>query len=632
MKEFFKLAFFRKSLYFSLFFNIFAFLALTIFNNLEMVSLGMLAQDDIGFFSLFNKNKNQIISVEEIDTTLKEIDFDKKGQLTQEKISKYRIKHGQQSLLERVYCVVKNWFSITTNLRLAVFILSIVILKSLALFLSRFSTRILSINIAASLKERYFSHLQRLKYETFMHYDLGQLASRVVSDASQISQSINSLVLNTIYYPICMMVSFIACICLSYKLTFIVLVAVPSIFIPILWITRRVKKYTHSLQLSQDSFLSIIVDFLSGINIMKIFSMENYIFKKFCFQNNRIQRLEKKINFYDLLTRPILHIITIACLGVILFIGLNVLRLSLSEILVFCALLHQFYEPIRKFADENANVQKGVVATTRLLEILELEVEDVNQGKKTCFNHGIHLENLSFSYGSKWVLRDINLKIKKGEIVAIVGSTGSGKSTLLQIISSLLEPSEGSIYFDGVSFSEIQKSSLRDLIAYVNQQTFVYYDTVYSNIAFGRDILVKDVRQAAEMAEIDKFIDSLENGYDSLLLEGGKTLSGGQKQRICLARAFAKNAKILLLDEATSSLDNFCEMQIKERLKGLVGDITQIIVSHKISFIEHADKIVFLQDGHIYDQGSYSHLIKNCEPFKRLVLSSKSDKKELLEL
>jgi ABC-type multidrug transport system fused ATPase/permease subunit len=631
MQQFFKLAFASKRLYLGLGMNIIAFFALTIFNNLEMISLGLLTQNDVGFFTIFKKGSDGNTTINEINKTLKKVDHDSSGAISYEKIDRYQKNESSQSYLQKLYSFVKQVFGINSSFRLAFFVFSVVLLKSIALFLSRISTRFLSINIAASLKERYFSHLQKLKVQKFMHYDLGQLASRVVSDASQISLSINSLILNLFYHPICMLVSFSACIYLSHKLTLIVMVAIPSLFVPILWITKRVKRYTHHLQTTQDSFLSIIIDFLSGINTMKIFGMESYILKRFSYQNNKIQRLEKKINFYDLLTRPILHIITICCLGVILFTGLNVLGMSLTEVLIFCGLLHQFYEPIRKFADENANVQKGIVAASRLNEILDLECEDVMEGKKVQFKSEIHCSNLSFRYKDAWILRDVNLRIKRGQTVALVGATGSGKSTLLQLLSSLIEPSEGKIFMDGFDYHDLQKKSIRDVIAYVNQESFVFYDTVFSNIAFGQNFRLDEVQEAAKMAEIDEFIESLEMSYEHKLFEGGKDLSGGQKQRVCLARAFAKKSKILLLDEATSALDKNCERKIKDRLESIRGDVTQIIASHNISFIENADIIVFLQEGRICDQGTFEHLLKNCAPFKQLVESSKSNKRELQE-
>ena len=631
MIQFFQLAFAERKLYTKLCVNILAFLALTVFNNLEMVSLGLLTQNDIGFFSIFKGDKNGNVAIDSVKTTLKKMDYDGTGTLNYEKLDRYK-KTNNSSFLQQGYNFIRSSFAIHSPLRLALFIFVVVVLKSLALFFSRISARYLSISIATNIKQRYFTHLQRLKVQKFMHYDLGQLASRVVSDASQISLSINSLILNVFYYPICLIAAFCACVYLSYKLTFIVMIAIPSLLLPILWVTTRVKRYTGKLQATQDSFLSIIIDFLSGINTMKIFGMQKYIAHRFSYQNNKIQTLEKKINFYDLLTRPILHVITMGCLGFILFVGLNVLSLTLTEILIFCALLHQFYEPIRKYSDENANVQKGVVAASRLQEILDLECEDILRGKKIAFKSAIHCKNLSFRYKNDWVLRDVNIQIKKGQMVALVGATGSGKSTLLQILSSLIEPTEGSVCIDGICNKSLQKKALRSKIAYVSQECFVFYDSVQENIAFGSNISFDRVQQAAKMAEINDFIVSLDNGYKHKLLQGGRSLSGGQKQRICLARAFAKESEILLLDEATSALDKYCESKIRHKLENMRGTITQVIASHNISFIQGADNIIFLQNGRIFDQGTYEHLLRNCAPFKTLVQSAKGAKHELQEL
>jgi len=278
-----------------------------------------------------------------------------------------------------------------------------------------------------------------------------------------------------------------------------------------------------------------------------------------------------------------------------------------------------FYEPVKKFAEENANIQKGVVAAERMFEVLHLKphIQD-REGAASLggFHQTIEFDHVWFKYKDEWILKDLSFSVRKGEIVALVGATGAGKSTIVQLLPRLYEVQRGEIRIDGMPIHAFTQKSLRDQIAFVPQKPFLFFDTVFENIAFGQNFSRTEVEEAAHRAYAHEFIAELPNNYDTLLAEMGKTLSGGQQQRLAIARALVKKAPILVMDEATSSLDALSESRIKQALRELQGEVTQILIAHRLSTIEHADKIIFLEKGRKIAEGTIEELLATCIPFR----------------
>jgi ABC-type multidrug transport system fused ATPase/permease subunit len=362
-----------------------------------------------------------------------------------------------------------------------------------------------------------------------------------------------------------------------------------------------------------------LIDFLAGIQTVKIFAMELFSLKKYKEQNDRMAVLESKTAKYGLLTRPILHMITTLCLASVVLYGLLHLKLTVSELIVFCGLLQMSYEAIKKFADENANIQRGVVAAERMFEVLNLvpEIEDKKDAIQLCnFQDVIEFDRVWFRYQGEWVLRDVSFTVKKGETVALVGPTGSGKSTIVQLLPRLYEVQQGEIRIDGKPVDAYTQKSIREQIAFVSQKPFLFFDTIGANIAFGRNFSRDEVVEAAKRAHADEFIQRQPKQYDSMLAEAGQNLSGGQQQRLAIARALVKNAPILVLDEATSSLDAISENRIRTAIAELHGQVTQIIIAHRLGTIEHADRIIFIDRGEKIAEGTKDELIQSCPQFK----------------
>ena len=618
----------RVKRHFALFFiSLATLIGLTIANQTEMFTLGVLSDAGADFFSLFaSKNdkgeQNDHVTFKEVQDKWSKIDREKQGVITKDDAQSFMIKKSDTNPLKRVMYQIKRKFHLEHNLKAFVILLCFIALnKAVFLFFSRYTTQKLSIRICRDLRQQYFDHLQHQPMSFFQKYNIGTLSSRISGDSNQIAASINSFMTNYIHAPFTIISTLIVCFYMSWQLSMVIFLGLPMIVFPIIFVTRKVKHITRQLQKNQERFSSVLIDFLSGIQTVKVFAMEAFSYKKYKEQNDQMAKLETKTAKYDLLTRPVLHTITTFCLASVIIMGLYILEMKISELVVFVGLLHLFYEPVKKFAEENSNIQKGVVAAERMYEVLNLKPQIMDHSsaiKLQDFKKAIEFKNVWFRYEDQWILRDLSFTVNKGETVALVGGTGVGKSTIVQLIPRLYDIQKGEVLIDGKSLQEYTQKSLREQIAFVPQKPFLFYDTIAANIAYGKPFSKDDIIQAAKKAHAHEFIEHLPKEYDTLLAETGKNFSGGQQQRLVIARALVKNAPILILDEATSSLDAISENNIKMAIKELHGEITQILIAHRLSTIEYADRIIYLEKGQKVAEGTREELLATCPPFRLL--------------
>lgn len=602
--------------------------ALTIASQMEMFALGVLSNNGADFFSLFSSEKTELgkspesISLHQIESKWHEIDTTGSGIITKQQAANYLAQQKETNPLNWILSKVKQEFSFSNSINaLVLILLCVAVFKAIWLFASRYTTQLLAIRVNRDLRQQYFEHIQSLPMSFYQKHNIGSLSSRVVGDAGQIATSINSWITNYLQTPFTIITCLSMCFYLSWQLSLVIFFGVPLIIIPIVFLARRVKRVSRQLQTNQERFANVLIDFLAGIQTVKIFSMEAFSLRKYKEQNDRMAVLESKTAKYGLLTRPILHAITTICLASVVLFGLYTLDMSISQLIVFCGLLQLIYEPVKKFADENANIQRGIVAAERMFEVLHLkpDIEDrVGALEVNGFHDKIEFDHVWFRYQGDWVLKDVCFTVKKGETVAIVGPTGAGKSTIVQLLPRLYEVQQGEIRIDGKPISAYTQKSLREHISFVSQKPFLFFDTVAANIAYGRNFTREKIESAAKRAHAEEFISRMPQKYDSMLAEAGQNLSGGQQQRLAIARALVKNAPILILDEATSSLDGISELHIKNAIASLHGEVTQILIAHRLSTIEHADKIIYLDRGVKIAEGNKEELLKNCEPFRRM--------------
>lgn len=597
-------------------------LCLTVASQMEMFALGVLSNNGSDFFTLFSTEQaHDSVSLHTVEAKWSDIDTSGTGVITKQQASAY-MANKETNPLNWLIKEFSKRFQFTNNIKaLVIILLCVAVFKAIWLFASRYTTQLLSIRVSRDLRQQYFEHIQSLPMSFYQKHNIGSLSSRVVGDAGQIAISINSWLTNYLQTPFTIVTCLSMCVYLSWQLSLVIFIGVPLIVLPIVFLARRVKRVSRQLQKNQESFANVLIDFLAGIQTVKIFSMEAFSLRKYKEQNDRMAVLEGKTAKYGLLTRPILHAITTLCLASVVLFGLYTIGMTLSQLIVFCGLLQLVYEPVKKFADENANIQRGVVAAERMFEVLHLrpEIEDRKGALElTGFHDKIEFDNVWFRYQDEWILKGVSFTVNKGETVAVVGPTGAGKSTIVQLIPRLFEVQKGEIRVDGRPLSAYTQKSLREQIAFVSQKPFLFLDTIAGNIAFGRNFSPERIRNAAKRAHAEEFIERMPQKYDSMLAEAGQNLSGGQQQRLAIARALVKEAPVLILDEATSALDSISELHIKNAITNLHGEVTQILIAHRLSTIEHADKIIYLDRGVKIAEGNRDELLKSCEPFRRM--------------
>ncbi|NGX54829.1 MAG: Lipid A export ATP-binding/permease protein MsbA [Chlamydiae bacterium] len=625
MKLLLKAALLNKKHYVLLIFTMFAMFTLTVGSQMEIFSLGVIAKTGPDFFTLFGpKDGTQVdeLSLTEVKTQWPEISHNDKGILTRDEANSYLMEKRGANLVQRISCFLDKHFKVSSNLpRLAFILVFVACFKAASLFVYRYFTSIISIRVSRDLRQRYFEHIQSLPMSFYHEHNIGTLSSRVVGDAGVVAGAINAMLINYIQTPFAVVSTLLACFYISWKLSMIIFVGFPLVLFPVIFIAKKIKMIAKQMQRNQEGFASVLIDFLAGIQTVKIFAMEEFSLKKYCEQNDRMAKLEERSARYGLASRPILHTVSSLFFAAVILSGIYVFHMGPAELLVFCGLLYIFYEPIKKFAEENNQIQRGVAAAERMYEVLDLtsSIQDAPDAIEFVeFKKALEFRNVTFRYQDEVILRDLSFSVKKGETVAIVGPTGAGKSTIVQLIPRLYDVEEGDILIDGRSIKAYTQRSLREQIAFVPQKPFLFLDTIKENISFGRPFTEEEVIAAARQAHAEEFITQLPKKYDTMLAESGKNLSGGQQQRLAIARALVKKAPILVMDEATSSLDAVSEGKVKDAICSLHGLITQIIIAHRFSTIEHADKIIYLEKGRKVAEGTKEKLLEICPNFRRM--------------
>lgn len=601
---------------------------LTFASQLEIVTLGIITKEGPDFFELFAPIKNEklqrnsIVAWQDVETRWSQIDTRRQGIITSEETTRYLSQFKGRGLVESILAWINRWLPISGSLKsLAIFIIFVALFKAISLFGQRFTARLVAIRISRDLRRAYFEHIQSLPMNFYQQHNIGSLSSRVVGDAALIAEALNACLINYLQTPFTVFTTLTLCFLASWQLSLIIFFGFPLIIFPIVFLAKRVKKVSKQIQKNQEVFASVLIDFLAGIQTVKVFAMEEFSLRKYRQHNEKMAALEQKSARYDLSSRPIVHTIGMFFLATALLYGLYVLQMNVSEVIVYCGLLYVFYEPIKKFAEENTHIQRGIAAAERMQEVMDLhpQIQDQEDAKEFLdFTSTIEFDRVWFRYGENWVLKDVSFKVNKGEKVAIVGPTGSGKSTIVQLLPRLYDVQQGAILIDGLPLSTYTQKSLREKIAFVPQKPFLFLDTVAENISFGRAFSAQQIQEAASQAYAEEFIQLLPQGYQTELSEAGKNLSGGQQQRLAIARALIKKAPILVLDEATSALDAMSEWHIKMALQSLKGQITQIIIAHRFSTIEDADKIIYLEKGEKIAEGTKEELLASCPGFKRM--------------
>lgn len=500
---------------------------------------------------------------------------------------------------------------------IALLLLLFTILKGIALFFSGYLLTHVGQKIIVKLRQELYEHILRQSDIFFSKHRSTDLTAHIISDVERVQHAVTVLLYDTLRESFTLIVLLGYAFSVSWQLSVFSLVIVPIVFAITVRFGKRLRRTSHKTQEGVQEVLGIAQEVISSNRVVKAFGMENFESKRFFTALEKLRNTNMKTATALYLSSPILELVGFLLLGVlILFAQSLIVRGSLS-IGAFTALLvalAKLYDPMRKLSQTHNTYQQIFAASTRVFAILDehTELADKPNAKTlTSFQENIILSDVSFYYpaSDQAALKNINLTINKGQMVALVGKTGSGKSTLSNLLMRFSDVTAGKILLDGVDIRDIKLSSLRSQIALVSQQVVLFNDTIHNNIAYGRsDVSREEVEIAAKAAFAHDFIIE-RGGYDVVVGENGSELSGGQRQRIAIARALLKNAPILILDEATSALDTESEQQVQKALNNLMQDRTTIVIAHRLSTIRQASSIVVLDKGQIIETGTHDELL-----------------------
>jgi subfamily B ATP-binding cassette protein MsbA len=520
---------------------------------------------------------------------------------------------------------VNNMVPVTLLNYMAIGILLLFLLKGLFGFLQSYLMSDIGQRVIKDIRAKLYTKLQTLSLDYFTQKRGGELISRITNDVRLVENAVSYGSTDLIYQTLQVIVFTFLTFFIYFKMALASFVLLPLISFPIIKVGKVLRKLSKKSQEKMADINSLLYETIIGTRIVKAFNMENYEINRF----NQINR-----DYYKLSMKSIKRVLALgpsteflgAIAGIFVFFwgGKEVIagRLSFGVFGLFLGSLLSLIRPFKKLSQVNSLNQQAAAASERIYEVLDTKPtveEKPDAGEITGFRDSIVFDQVWFNYGNQEILKDINLKVKKGEIIAIVGPSGVGKTTLVDLIPRFYDPKKGKITIDGMPIREFTLKSLRQQIGIVTQETILFNDTIKANIAYGKpQALDEEIKEAARQAHAHDFIIRLPLGYDTIIGDRGMKLSGGERQRIAIARALLKNPPILILDEATSQLDTESEHIVQEALEILMRGRTVLIIAHRLSTVKNAQRIVVFDKGMIVEEGSHEGLLHNNGLYKRL--------------
>jgi len=522
-------------------------------------------------------------------------------------------------------------------------IIASVLLSNLFRYLSQRIMENLRIYTLLNLRRTVFDNVMNLHLGYFNNERKGDILSKISADVQVVQFSVTGTLQVAFKEPFQLIAYLVMLFVISVKLTLFSMLIIPISAFVISRIVKRLKEQAAESQQTYSNMISNLDEALSGIKIIKAFNAVSFIKNRFDHENQEYSRITRSMAKRQQLASPVSEFLGVLMVaGIVLYGGSLIISgtgtLVASDFIVYIALFSQVMRPAKAISDSFSNIHSGIAAGERVLALID-EKPAITDAPDAItireFNDSVKFQNVSFAYkdkplvnkdGSitesvdKYVLKDLNITIPKGKTVALVGPSGGGKSTLMDLLPRFIEPQSGLISIDDVDIKAVTAESLRSLMGVVNQESILFNDTIFNNIAFGKTgVTQEQVEAAARIANAHNFIMETDRGYETNTGDRGTKLSGGQRQRICIARAVLNNPPIMLLDEATSALDTESEKLVQDALNNLMKNRTSLIIAHRLSTIQNADIIIVLEKGCVVEQGSHLELLKHNGLYKKLI-------------
>lgn len=512
---------------------------------------------------------------------------------------------------------------------ICLFVVVAIFFKNLFRYLAMYFISPIRNGVVRDIRNKVFNKTLDLPLSYYSEEKKGDIISRMTTDVQEIEWSIMKSLEMTFREPLNILVFVVMMFVISTKLTLIAFVLLPLTVLLIVGIGKSLKKSSTKRQEKMGILLSIMDETLGGLRIIKGFNAEKKVTERFQTENHEYRNISTKISRKEDLASPLSEFLGVSVLIAILYFGGTMViqdKTMDGELLIlYLVMFAQLLTPAKSFTAAYYSVQKGLASAERIDKLLKAEVtiKDIGNPKSiTKFEKEIEYKNVSFAYRegeTGWVLNGINLKIAKGKTIALVGQSGSGKTTLADMLPRFYDTTQGEILIDGIAIKDAKIKDVRSLMGIVTQESILFNDTVFNNIAFGIEgVTEAQVIEAAKIANAHEFISKMPQGYQTNIGDRGSKMSGGQRQRMSIARAVLKNPPILILDEATSALDTESERLVQDALSNLMKNRTSVVIAHRLSTIQHADEIIVMQKGVIIERGTHTELLSKNGSYSKL--------------
>ena len=474
-------------------------------------------------------------------------------------------------------------------------------------------------HVIQDLRAKIFKHILSLKMKYFDNTPIGTLVTRAVSDIETIADIFSQGLLVIIAELLKLVVVVIMMFYTDWRLAIITMLTIPILLVATSWFKRNIKTSFQDVREQVSQLNTFVQEHIVGMNVVQIFNREEAEYKKFKTINKSHRDAHLRSIFYYAVFFPIVEVLSAMSIGLIVWYGghgiLSGQDITVGELIAFILFIHMMFRPIRQLADRFNILQMGIVGSERVFKVLDTDAKIADLGENTLENMegAISFKDVDFSYKQdEWVLKGLTFEIQAGKMLALVGRTGAGKTSIISVLNRFYETQNGTIAIDGVNIDTVQLANLRENIALVQQEVFLFSDSILNNITlFDANITREKIIEAAKEIGVHNFIETLPNTYDYVVGERGVTLSSGQRQLIAFLRVYVRNPKILILDEATSSIDTATEELLQNALEKLSKNRTTIVIAHRLSTIVKADKILHLKNGSVLEEGTHKHLLQS---------------------